>query len=130
MNQKHLQLRPYLPGNTGSRSISKVKQARAAPVLQRVSMWEFGGAVVFCDLLDMIGTLFPCTQYVFSHQRHNSCTVDDIFYQMSQNGIAESIESIITWYIVEIVRTYDGMYIPLSDERLIAIRSTIPHPYV
>jgi hypothetical protein len=42
-----LQLRPYLPENTGSRSISKVKLVRAPLILQFVRMWEHRGVVVF-----------------------------------------------------------------------------------
>ena len=41
---------PYLPENTGSRLISKVKLARAQLVLWLVTTWESLGAVVFLTL--------------------------------------------------------------------------------
>jgi hypothetical protein len=45
-----LQLRPYLPENTGSRPISEVKPERASLVLRFERTWESRGAVVFSFL--------------------------------------------------------------------------------
>ncbi len=57
---RFLQLRPYLPDNTGSRSISKVKLVRALLILWLQTTWEHRGAVVFARSRYTLDAFLSC----------------------------------------------------------------------